>query len=89
MFKMMVQFQVKDFEAWRKVYDSLGEVRKSRGVESDEILRDVSNPNKIVLYTKWKSLEEAKKWGASPDLRAAQEKGGVVGAPEIHYLTVM
>jgi hypothetical protein len=35
---------------------------------------------------KWNSMENAQKFAHSPELKAAMEKAGVVGAPNIHFL---
>jgi quinol monooxygenase YgiN len=83
---MLVQQQVKDFEVWKKAYDSFTELRTSKGQVSDKIFRDESNPNKITVILHWDSLENAKKYAQSPELKAAMQKAGVEGPPQIHFL---
>ena len=89
MSNMLLQFQVRDYATWRKVYDSLGEVRRSLGNLSGEVLQDASDPTKVVLLLKWDSLENAKKWSLSPELKVGQEKAGVVGPVDTRFLTEM
>lgn len=83
---MLVQHKVKDYAAWKKVYDSVKELRTSSGELSDQIFRDSSDPNKITLLFKWNSLANAQKFAHSPELKAAMEKGGVEGAPNVTLL---
>jgi antibiotic biosynthesis monooxygenase (ABM) superfamily enzyme len=83
---MLVQQHVKDFAAWKKVYDSVADLRASLGAISDQIYRDASDPNTLTIVFKWDSLANAQKWGGSPDLKAAMEKAGVEGLPVISYL---
>ena len=86
---MLVQFQVRDFASWRKVFDSVSEVRKSRGMLSGQVFHDAADPNKVVLLIKWDTLENAKKWNQSPELKAGQEKAGVILPVDTRFLTEM
>ena len=86
MASMLVQHKVKDFAMWKKVYDSQAALRTSSGELSDQIYRDESNPNSLTVVFKWDSLANAQKFAHSPDLKAAMEKAGVVGPPNIQFL---
>ncbi len=86
MASMLVQHHVKDYAAWKKVYDSSKGLRTSNGELSDQIFRDASDPNKLTLLFKWNSLANAQKYANSPELKAAMEKAGVDGPPSIYFL---
>jgi quinol monooxygenase YgiN len=86
MASMLVQHHVKDFAAWKKIYESVAGFRKSSGEMSDQIYHDASDPNKLTLMFKWNSLANAQKFAQSPELKAAMEKAGVDGAPSISFL---
>ena len=86
MASMLVQHQVKDYTAWKKVYDSVKDLRTSNGELSDRIYRDASDPNQLTVIFEWDSLENAKKYANSPELKAAMERAGVEGKPSIHFL---
>jgi quinol monooxygenase YgiN len=86
MASMMVQHQVKDFAAWKKVFDSAIDMRKSSGELSAQVYRDSTDPNKITTINKWNTLANAQKFAHSPELKAAMEKAGVVGAPIVSFL---
>ena len=83
---MLVQHQVKDYAAWKKVYDSVKDLRTSNGELSDKIYRDADDPNKLTVVFEWDSLENAKKYASSPELKAAMERAGVEGKPSIYFL---
>ncbi|MDI6696365.1 MAG: hypothetical protein QME21_15065 [Anaerolineales bacterium] len=83
---MLVQHKVKDFASWKKVYDSQAALRSSNGELSDQIYRDAADQNKLTLIFKWNSLENARKFAQSPELKAAMEKAGVEGPPAITFL---
>jgi heme-degrading monooxygenase HmoA len=86
MASMLVQHQVKDYTAWKKVYDSVKDLRTSNGELSDKIYRDASDPNQLTVIFEWDSLENAKKYANSPELKAAMERAGVEGKPSIFFL---
>ena len=86
MASMLVQHNVKDFAEWKRVYDSVADLRSSNGELSDKIYRDASDPNKLTVMFKWDSLENAQKYSQSPELKAAMEQAGVEGPPNIYFL---
>lgn len=86
MASMLVQHKVKDFAEWKKVYDSVADLRASNGELSDQIYRDASDPNKLTVIFKWNSLANAQKYAQSPELKAAMQKAGVEGPPNIYFL---
>ncbi len=86
MTSMLVQHKVKDFTEWKKAYDSVADLRASNGELSDKIYRDVSDPNRLTVIFEWDSLARAQKYASSPELKAAMEKAGVEGPPNIYFL---
>lgn len=83
---MLVQHKVKDFAAWKAVYDSVYDLRKSNGELSDRIYRDAEDPNSLTILFEWDSLDNARKYAQSSELKEAMEKAGVVGPPSIYFL---
>ena len=83
---MLVQQKVKDFDAWKEVYDTAFDMRASNGEISNQIYRDASDPNSLTVILKWDSLENAQRYASSPELKAAMEKAGVEGPPNIYFL---
>jgi len=83
---MLIQHQVKDYAAWRKVFDSEQELRTASGELSHQIFRDASNPNNLTVLNSFDSLENAQEFAKSPELKAAMERAGVEGRPTVHYL---
>ena len=87
MASMLIQLKVKDFAEWKKVFDSAAGMRTSGGELSAQIFRDASDPNSITTINKWNSLSNAQKFAHSPELKAAMEKAGVVGQPNVSFLS--
>jgi quinol monooxygenase YgiN len=86
MASILIHHQVKDYAAWKKVFDSSIDLRKSNGELSAQVYRDASDPNKVTTLNKWNSLENAQKFAHSPELKAAMEKAGVVGQPNVSFV---
>ena len=86
MASMLIQHKVKDFAAWKKVFDSVADLRSAGGELSAQVFRDASNPDSLTIINKWNSLENAQKFAHSPELKAAMEKAGVEGPPNISFL---
>ena len=83
---MLVHHKVKDYTAWKAVYDSVEDLRAANGEISDTIYQDANDPNSLTVVFDWDSLENAQKYATSPELKAAMEKAGVAGPPDIHFL---
>jgi heme-degrading monooxygenase HmoA len=79
---ILVQQSVKDFDAWKKVFDSVENVRKSSGEKSAQIYRKYADGNSMVIMFEWDTFENAQKYFRSPQLKEAVEKAGVIGIPK-------
>jgi predicted enzyme related to lactoylglutathione lyase len=62
------------------------DIRREYGQRSILVLRPDDDPNSVVLLGEWDTLANARRFFSSPELRAAMDRGGVVGRPEILYL---
>lgn len=79
----VVLHPVRDYEEWRKVYDSASEIQRAGGVTAESVHRLASDPNTVLVLHHFGSVAEAEAFMAQPDLRAAMEQGGVIGPPRI------
>jgi len=85
--RMYVRHEVTDYAAWRKVYDAFDATRRKLGMTAQAVYRSVDNPSDVTVTHDFRSADKAKAFAASPDLKAAMEKGGVKGTPEIWFTT--
>jgi quinol monooxygenase YgiN len=83
---MIVKHLVKDFGVWKKGFESSTGLRKSNGMVSETVFQDASDPNLIIVLLKWDSLERAKKFSQSDEIKASMEKAGLVGRPEFNLM---
>ncbi|HSJ52835.1 MAG TPA: antibiotic biosynthesis monooxygenase [Anaerolineae bacterium] len=83
---MFVRHSVQDYEAWKSVFDSVSDLRRKGGEKSYQILRQDDSANNLIALFKWDNLDNARAYAASPELKAAMERAGVAGKPEILFL---
>lgn len=82
---VLIIHEVESYAAWKKVFDSAGSIRKEAGERSYQVLKYENEPNKIVHFSAWTSISEAKAFFESPRLVKIREEAGVK-APEFIYL---
>ena len=68
-----VRHRVDNYEAWRRVYDEHGALRKSHGCTGDLVLRDQTDPNELMVLTYWPTLANAHAFAADPSLAEAMQ----------------
>lgn len=85
--RMYVHHEVNDYAAWRKVYNDFDPTRRKLGVTAQAVYRSIDNPNDVTVTHDFRSAEKAKAFAASAELKAAMEKAGVKGAPQIWLTT--
>jgi quinol monooxygenase YgiN len=88
--KTLVQYvliihEVADYAAWKKVFDGASAIRREAGERSYQVLKDQRDPNKIVHFSEWTSIEDARRFFESPRLVKIRAEAGVK-SPEFIYL---
>jgi len=82
---VLIIHAVKDYTAWKSVFDQAAAIRKQAGEESYYVLRDEHDANKIVHFSKWNSLDNARAFFESKELVEIRRRAGVE-APAFLYL---
>ena len=83
--RMFVRHEVADYAAWRKIYDRFQGPRRTMGVTAQGVYQSSENPNDVIAYHDFASLEKAKAFAASPHLKSAMQLAGVKGEPQIWF----
>jgi hypothetical protein len=84
---MMVRHRVADFVRWKAVFDSHATAQREAGLHVRHVLQDISDPQSVTLLFEVSDLGRARAFVASPAVPGAQELSGVVGTPEIVFLS--
>jgi quinol monooxygenase YgiN len=85
---VLIIHEVEDYVAWKKIFDNAETIRKNAGELSYQILRYDNNANKIVHFSKWTSIADAKAFFESDKLVEIRKQAGVK-APEFVYLELL
>ena len=85
MMHVLIIHEVADYSAWKKIFDNAATIRKEAGEISYQVLKYDQNANKIVHFSIWTSIENAKRFFESPKLVKIRKDAGVK-APEFIYL---
>lgn len=83
MVRLFVRHDVADFDTWRKGYDDAEDIRQKHGVRHAEIYVSVDDGRDVTVFHDSDSEDQAKAFSSDPDLKAAMDQIGVVGAPTI------
>jgi len=82
---VLIIHEVENYAFWKKIFDHAADIRKAAGEVSYQVLKFEQDANKIVHFSQWTSLENAKAFFESPELVKIRQEAGVK-APEFIYL---
>jgi quinol monooxygenase YgiN len=85
---VLIIHEVEDYEVWKRIFDDASAIRKDAGELSYQVLKSDDNANKIVHFSKWTSITNAKAFFESPKLVEIRKQAGVK-APEFVYLALL
>jgi len=82
---MFIRHAVADYKAWRKIYDDFASVQKAKGVTAQAVYQAADNPNDITVTHDFATVEAARAFVNSEELKITMQNAGVVGAPTIWF----
>jgi hypothetical protein len=83
---VIISHEVRNYADWKKVYDADEVNRTKAGLKVTGLYHSVDNSNMITLVGEAPSVDAVKSFMANPELKAAMEKGGVLGMPDVRML---
>lgn len=82
---VLIIHEVVDYPAWKKIFDNAADIRKQAGEISYQVLKYQKDPNRIVHFSAWTSIDDAKRFFESPQLVKIRAEAGV-RSPDFIYL---
>lgn len=82
---VLIVHEVESYPAWKIVFDRASSIRKTAGEISYKLLHHDNEKNKIVHFSQWNSLKNARSFFESNALQAIRREAGVI-APNFIYL---
>ncbi len=83
---LAVRHKVRDYAAWKVVFDEFAPTRRDGGEITYQIYHVDDDRNHIIVLMEWDSIDKAKAFAGSDALRGAMEKAGVEGEPVIFFM---
>jgi hypothetical protein len=78
-----IRQRVADYARWKEGFDNHLAARQAGGATDEAlILRNVDDPNDVIVLLSWRNLAQARTFMQSVSLQAALQQMGVVGMPE-------
>jgi hypothetical protein len=81
---LVVHHAVRDFDAWKAVFDEHEEVRRRHGARRHWLYRDPLDGNDLVVAVEFPDPGAARAFLDDPSLADAMARAGVVGEPQVH-----
>lgn len=82
---VLIIHEVVDYPVWKLVFDQAAGIRKEAGEIGYQLLRYDTKADKIVHFSQWSSLDNARRFFESEKLKEIRRKAGVK-SPEFIYL---
>ncbi|WP_339920359.1 hypothetical protein [uncultured Flavobacterium sp.] len=84
--RLMVTHRVKDFDAWLKVYDEEGIIKRMEGGLIDRgMARNIDDPNIVTIVFAISDIDKAKALIKSEEQKKVMMDAGVEGVPEMFF----
>jgi quinol monooxygenase YgiN len=83
---LVVHHRVRDYDAWKLVFDEHEIVRRSHGEIEHRVYRDLNDPNRVIVHNDFPSEEAARAFLEDPSLQEAMQRAGVEGEPGVSFI---
>lgn len=84
---LAIRQTVRDYPAWRAVYDSLDELRCDWGVTAEAVHQLAEDPGTVLVLLEFATVGQARGFLTSREHEAAMQRGGVEGTPHEEVFT--
>ena len=84
---VLVRIKVKDQAEWKKGFEAASSLREKFGSKGAHAFASADDPNAIVIMGRYESHDKAREMFQSQEFRDVAQRAGVVGTPEVTYLT--
>jgi hypothetical protein len=80
--------KVQNFSTWKTIYDTGASERETQGgLKQIHLLSNLENKNEVTIIFETSNVEKAKKFLFSEEAQERMKQSGVIGKPEISFLS--
>ena len=76
---------VRDFDAWKAIFEQFAPIRKEAGERSAVVLRHADDPNMVTIINTWDSIEAPQAFLNREELKAGMAEAGVTAPPTMIF----
>jgi hypothetical protein len=87
--RAIINFKVKDYDAWKKVFDSDKQERMNAGITDRAIGQYIDDPHMVSLVMVIADMKKATDFMHTKELKHRMDSAGVVGAPDVFFYHVV
>ena len=87
--RMIINQKVKDYDAWKKVFDSHKQTRMDAGLTDRAVGQFVDDPHIVSVVLAISDLKKAEDFSKSKDLKDKMKEAGVEGEPDMFFYHVV
>lgn len=87
--RVLVTHKVKDWDAWKKIFDADKPNRVAAGLADRAFGYSIGDNHSVTIALAVSDMKKAEDFSKSPELKKKMEEGGVVGPPTFFYYTVV
>ena len=84
--QILVRHKVRDYEAWKRVFDDHSTTRASHGSKGGRLFRNADDASEVFMLLEVEDLDRARDFITSDDLREKMAEAGVTDQPDIYLL---
>ena len=86
---VLVTHKVEDYDRWLTVFQSTGALKRKYGWKQSAVYSVDGDRNNVMVMEEFASLDKARAFAGSPELKAAMGKAGVAGPPVIQFISAV
>ncbi len=83
---LLVRHKVKNYAAWKPLFDKDHSAIKARGSTGGRLYRNAENRNEVIVIFNWDNLDKARQFAQSENLNQAMKQAGVIDGPDFYFL---
>jgi quinol monooxygenase YgiN len=82
---VVILHRVRDYGAWRQVYDGVEPLQKAGGVTAESVYRAKDDPNNVLVLHSFDTMAAAEAYFVNPEVLDAIAEAGVEGVPRVEF----
>ena len=83
---LLVRTRVKDFDAWKAIFDKHSDARKQNGSKGGFFFQNADNSNETIFLLEWDNLDNARRFAGDHTVQDVLAQAGLTDRPEVFFL---